>query len=159
MSIDNEINEKNTSLELDDFFHYTGLAEQVERITLGPLQYFEDNILENLKNYNYTDEQIEEIRSFFPCISPFTYVNSVLSCYSLIRVKKEEIKKTDIVINKVNKFWVIDEKKTIHLIDLEINSMSPYDDDIQNFCDDLSYREYLIAFRNFLSYKVHLGLI
>lgn len=52
----------NTSLTLQDFQYYRDLSNEYFD---DPQKYFEESVWERLVERSYTDEQIEEIRSFF----------------------------------------------------------------------------------------------
>lgn len=77
-----------------------------------------------------------------------------IGCYSVRRVNKEDIKENDIVLTRLSKTWILNEEKTIHLIDLELKYMSSHSIDIYNFFNDLSYSEYLRQLRAFLSTRL-----
>ena len=49
----------NTSLTLQDFQYYVALSNEIEE---GREKFFNDRILENLLEREYTEEQIDEIR-------------------------------------------------------------------------------------------------
>lgn len=77
-----------------------------------------------------------------------------IGCYAVRKVKKSEIKENDIVLTKLNKTWVLNEEKTIHLIDLELNYLSSHSTDIYDFFNGLTYSEYLRQLRAFLSIRL-----
>ena len=52
----------NTSLTLQDFQYYVALSNEIEE---GREKFFNERILENLLERNYTEEQIDEIRYYF----------------------------------------------------------------------------------------------